>query len=129
MKHFKLKEFDKSDTNRRLYIDNTPSPQVEERLRQLVDYVLDPLREAYGKPIYVNSGYRCPALNRAVGGVAHSQHLTGEAADITGGNCQENRRLYELLRQLQLPVDQVINEHGFTWLHVSYGPRHRRMFL
>ncbi len=129
MKHFTLKEFVKSDTARRLGIDNTPSPQVEERLRQLVDYVLDPLREAYGKPIYVNSGYRCPALNRAVGGVAHSQHLTGEAADITGGNCQENRRLYELLRQLQLPVDQVINEHGFTWLHVSYGPRHRRMFL
>lgn len=129
MKHFTLKEFVKSDTARRLGIDNTPSPQVEERLRQLVDYVLDPLREAYGKPIYVNSGYRCPALNRAVGGVAHSQHLTGEAADITGGNCQENRRLYELLRQSQLPVDQVINEHGFTWLHVSYGPRHRRMFL
>ena len=129
MKHFTLKEFVKSDTARRLGIDNTPSPQVEERLRQLVDYVLDPLREAYGKPIYVNSGYRCPALNRAVGGVAHSQHLTGEAADITGGNCQENRRLYELLRQLQLPVDQVINEHSFTWLHVSYGPRHRRMFL
>ena len=87
MKHFTLKEFVKSDTARRLGIDNTPSPQVEERLRQLVDYVLDPLREAYGKPIYVNSGYRCPALNRAVGGVAHSQHLTGEAADITGGNC------------------------------------------
>ena len=129
MKHFTLKEFVKSDTARRLGIDNTPSPQVEERLRQLVNYVLDPLREAYGRPIYVNSGYRCPALNRAVGGVAHSQHLTGEAADITGGNCQENRRLYELLRQLQLPVDQVINEHGFTWLHVSYGPRHRRMFL
>ena len=129
MKHFTLKEFVKSDTARRLGIDNTPSPQVEERLRQLVDYVLDPLREAYGRPIYVNSGYRCPALKRAVGGVAHSQHLTGEAADITGGNCQENRRLYELLRQLQLPVDQVINEHGFTWLHVSYGPRHRRMFL
>ena len=129
MKHFTLKEFVKSDTARRLGIDNTPSPQVEERLRQLVDYVLDPLREAYGRPIYVNSGYRCPALNRAVGGVAHSQHLTGEAADITGGNCQENRQLYELLRQLQLPVDQVINEHGFTWLHVSYGPRHRRMFL
>lgn len=129
MKHFTLKEFVKSDTARRLGIDNTPSPQVEERLRQLVDYVLDPLREAYGRPIYVNSGYRCPALNRAVGGVAHSQHLTGEAADITGGNCQENRRLYELLRQSQLPVDQVINEHGFTWLHVSYGPRHRRMFL
>ena len=129
MKHFTLKEFVKSDTACRLGIDNTPSPQVEERLRQLVDYVLDPLREAYGRPIYVNSGYRCPALNRAVGGVAHSQHLTGEAADITGGNCQENRRLYELLRQLQLPVDQVINEHGFTWLHVSYGPRHRRMFL
>lgn len=129
MKHFKLEEFTKSDTARRMGIDNTPPPDAVARLQRLVDCVLDPLREAYGRPIYVNSGYRCPALNRAVGGVAHSQHLTGEAADITGGNCRENRRLYELLRQLRLPVDQVINEQGYTWLHVSYGPRHRRMFL
>lgn len=127
MKHFTLEELTKSETAQRLGIDNTPTPQAIACLHQLADNVLDPLRDAYGAPIYVNSGYRCPALNRAVGGAAGSQHLTGEAADITAGSKSGNRRLYELLRNL--PVDQAINEHDFTWLHVSYGPRHRRSFF
>ena len=127
MKHFTLNELTRSATARRLGIDNTPTRQVAANLKQLVANILDPLREAYGAPIYVNSGYRCPALNRAVGGSASSQHLTGEAADITAGSKAGNRRLYELLRNL--PVDQAINEHDFAWLHVSYGPRHRRSFF
>lgn len=129
MKHFTLDELTRSATARRLGIDNTPTRQAAANLKQLVANILDPLREAYGAPIYVNSGYRCPALNRAVGGSASSQHLTGEAADITAGNSRENRHLYELIRQLRLPVDQAINEHDFAWLHVSYGPRHRRSFF
>lgn len=127
MKHFTLDELTRSATARRLGIDNTPTRQAAVNLERLVDNLLDPLREAYGAPIYVNSGYRCPALNRAVGGAAGSQHLTGEAADITAGSKAGNRRLYELLRNL--PVDQAINEHNFAWLHVSYGPRHRRSFF
>lgn len=127
MKHFTLDELTRSATARRLGIDNTPTRQATANLKQLVANILDPLREAYGAPIYVNSGYRCPALNRAVGGAAGSQHLTGEAADITAGSKAGNRRLYELLRNL--PVDQAINEHDFAWLHVSYGPRHRRSFF
>ena len=127
MKHFTLNELTRSATARRLGIDNTPTRQAAANLKQLVANILDPLREAYGAPIYVNSGYRCPVLNRAVGGSASSQHLTGEAADITAGSKAGNRRLYELLRNL--PVDQAINEHDFAWLHVSYGPRHRRSFF
>lgn len=127
MKHFTLGELTRSATARRLGIDNTPTRQATANLKQLVANILDPLREAYGAPIYVNSGYRCPVLNRAVGGSASSQHLTGEAADITAGSKAGNRRLYELLRNL--PVDQAINEHNFAWLHVSYGPRHRRSFF
>ena len=127
MKHFTLDELTRSATARRLGIDNTPTRQATANLKQLVANILDPLRETYGAPIYVNSGYRCPVLNRAVGGLASSQHLTGEAADITAGSKAGNRRLYELLRNL--PVDQAINEHNFTWLHVSYGPRHRRSFF
>ena len=127
MKHFTLDELTRSATARRLGIDNTPTRQATANLKQLVANILDPLRETYGAPIYVNSGYRCPVLNRAVGGSASSQHLTGEAADITAGSKAGNRRLYELLRNL--PVDQAINEHNFTWLHVSYGPRHRRSFF
>lgn len=129
MKHFTIKELTASATAQRLDIDNTPTAEAVANLQQLVANVLDPLREAYGRPIYVNSGYRCPALNRAVGGVPSSQHLTGEAADITAGNNRENRRLLGLIKKMKLPVDQVIDEQDCTWLHVSYGPRHRRSFL
>lgn len=129
MKHFTIKELTASATAQRLDIDNTPTAEAVANLQQLVANVLDPLRETYGRPIYVNSGYRCPALNRAVGGVPSSQHLTGEAADITAGNNRENRRLLELIKKMKLPVDQVIDEQDCTWLHVSYGPRHRRSFF
>lgn len=129
MKHFTIKELTASATAQRLNIDNTPTAEAVANLQQLVANVLDPLRETYGRPIYVNSGYRCPALNRAVGGVPSSQHLTGEAADITAGNNRENRRLLGLIKKMKLPVDQVIDEQDCTWLHVSYGPRHRRSFL
>ena len=81
--------------------------------------MLDPLREWYGKPIAVNSGYRCPQLNRLVGGAASSQHLKGEAADITAGSREENRKLFEYIRE-NLPFDQLIDEKNFSWVHVSY---------
>ena len=129
MKYFTLTELTRSATARRLGIDNTPPQEAVTALAQLVGNVLDPLREAWGAPLYVTSGYRCPALNRAVGGVPHSQHILGQAADVTTGTIDGNRRLWQLLQSLKLPVDQVINEHGFRWLHISYGPRNRRHFF
>ena len=129
MKYFTIKELTRSTTAALRGIDNTPSQQVIDNLTALVDNVLDPLREAWRKPIRVNSGYRCRALNKAVGGVPASQHMRGEAADITGGSPEDNRELYSLMRRLNLPVDQAINEHDFTWIHVSYGPRHRRHYF
>ncbi len=129
MKYFTINELTRSTTARLNGIDNTPSQQVINNLTALVDNVLDPLREAWGKPIHVNSGYRCPALNKAVGGVPASQHMLGEAADITAGSREANRQLYSLMRQLKLPVDQAINEYDFRWIHVSYGPRHRRHYF
>lgn len=129
MKYFTIEELTRSTTARLRGIDNTPSQQVIDNLNALVDNVLDPLREAWGKPLHVNSGYRCRALNKAVGGVPASQHMRGEAADITAGSKDANRELYSLLRQLNLPVDQAINEKDFSWIHVSYGPRHRRRFF
>ena len=125
MKHFTLTELTRSATARRLGIDNTPPQEAVTALAQLVDNVLDPLREAWGAPLYVTSGYRCPALNRAVGGVPHSQHILGQAADVTTGTIDGNRRLWQLLQSLKLPVDQVINEQGYRWLHISHGPRNR----
>ena len=129
MKHFTINELTRSATAQRLGIDNTPPAEALAHLEALVEHVLDPLREAWGGPIHVNSGYRCRALNKAVGGAAGSQHMRGEAADITVGSRLDNARLYRLLQQLDLPVDQVINERDFAWIHVSYGPRHRREYL
>lgn len=129
MKYFTFDELSRSDTATRLNIDNTPSSAARSNLAALTDNILAPLREAWGKPITVNSGYRCPALNNAVGGSATSQHMSGQAADITTGNKVDNARLFQLVQDLGLPFDQLIDEQGFAWIHVSYSPRHRRQVL
>ena len=126
MKYFTIQELTRSDTAARLHIDNTPDSDQIRCLQLLVNNILDPLRDRYGHPIYVTSGYRCHRLNDAVGGAYNSQHTLGQAADITAGSPGENRRLYALIRQMRLPFDQLIDEHGMQWIHVSYGPRHRR---
>lgn len=103
-------------------------PQVKERiaLKQLVDNVLQPLRDLYGKPIKINSGFRSPLVNKHVGSKSEkSQHLKGEAADITGGSREENIKLYNLIRE-NLPFDQLINEYDFSWIHVSYKSKGNR---
>ena len=114
-----MKELTKSSTADKLGIDNTPTPEASVSLSNLVTHVLDPLREMYGKPITVNSGYRCPKLNAAVGGAKTSQHMRGEAADITAGSKTENKKLFELIRD-NLPFDQLIDESNYSWVHVSY---------
>lgn len=119
MKYFTMKELAKSSTADKLGIDNTPTSEASAQLSNLVTHVLDPLREMYGKPITVNSGYRCPKLNAAVGGAKTSQHMKGEAADITGGSREENKKLFELIRD-NLPFDQLLNESDYSWVHVSY---------
>ena len=131
MKYFTIQELTKSATAQRKGIDNSPSVQVRANLTALIEKVLDPLREAYGKPIVVTSGYRCEKLNRAVGGAASSQHVKGQAADIRSvqDTPEENKKLFDLIVKLGLPFDQLINEYGFDWVHVSYGPRHRRQKL
>ncbi len=129
MKYFTIAELTRSATASARGIDNTPAQSHIDNLRALVDNVLDPLRQAWGRPLTVNSGYRCPALNRAVGGAAASQHLLGQAADITAGSPADNRRLMQLCTDLRLPFDQLIDESDFTWLHISYRPHPRRQIL
>lgn len=82
MKYFTLKELTRSATAEAKGIDNTPTPEVEKNLTLLVENILDPLRLIYGKPITVNSGYRCPELNKAVGGSATSDHCFDEKTEI-----------------------------------------------
>ena len=118
MRYFKLIEFTASATARDLDIDNTPSKEAIENIEALVSKVLDPLRDAFGKPIYVRSGYRSVDLNMAVGGVKNSQHIKGEAADITANSREDNQWLFEYIRD-HLDYDQLIDEYNYSWVHVS----------
>lgn len=120
MKHFTIAEFVRSETADKRGIDNKLPKELLPNVQALVDNVLDPLREAWGKPITVTSGYRCPALNKAVNGSATSDHMKGCAADIAAGSQKENRRLFYLIQELGLDFDQLIDEKNFSWVHVSY---------
>lgn len=126
-KYFTLDELTASQTATRRGIDNTPTSEAKANLEALVLNILDPLREAIGHPITVSSGYRSPALNKAIGGARNSDHMTGEAADI---NCPAIgiQALFDFIRNSKLPYDQVINEFG-SWVHVSFTIRNRRQAL
>lgn len=129
MKYFTIKELCKSSTATQKRIDNTPNSEIVNNLKQLVDQVLDPLRKRYGKPITVNSGYRCEQLNKAVKGAVNSQHIKGLAADITAGSAAENKILFQLVQELNLPFDQLIDEKKFSWIHVSVSNKPRKQVL
>ena len=129
MKYFTIKELSHSDTALAKGIDNFPTAEATSNLTKLVDNVLDPLREKYGKPIRVSSGYRSAILNRSVNGATSSQHRLGEAADITVGSKEEYRKLFEIIKS-ELPFDQLIDEKDFSWVHVSFREgRNRKQVL
>ena len=131
--HFALSEFVSSQTAARRGIDNTPPPEVIERLTALCENVLEPVRAHFGRPVVISSGYRCPALNRAVGGAASSQHVKGEAADfeIPGISNVEVARWMER----KLNYDQLILEFytpgqpNSGWVHASWRPNFRNQEL
>ena len=129
MKYFTIEELCKSSTALSKGINNSPSPEIVNNLTLLVNNVLDPLREKYGKPISVNGAYRCPELNKVVGGSKTSQHMTGTAADITVGSPDSNKKLFNLIIEMNLPFDQLIDEKNFRWIHVSYSNKHRKQIL
>ena len=126
MKYFTINELCRSETASKHKIDNTPSAEIIANLTALVDNVLDPLRQAWGRPIIVTSGYRCEELNKLVGGVTTSQHKKGQAADISTGSTEDNKKLFELAIKLKLPYDQIIDEYGYKWVHISYSSTRRR---
>ena len=151
MKYFSIEELSKSASAERLAIDNTLPRAARQMLTILVEQLLDPIRRRYGAPIVVTSGYRCPALNTAVGGVANSHHIVGCAADIVapllspqggknqtapflssplggseGGCGDQTQYLFHLIVQMQregaIRFTQLIAEEGYRWLHISYVP-------
>ena len=122
MKYFTMDEMVRSDTARRKGIPNLPNEEEKANIRALVENVLDPLRELWGAPIVVTSGFRCTKLNRAVGGVAKSQHTKGMAADIRAMSRTtiDNKRLFDVAMRSGLPFDQLIDEYGYQWVHISF---------
>lgn len=125
-KYFTIGELCKSDVAVEKRIANTPDNTTIERMQALMEQCLDKVREMWGKPIGVNSGYRSAELNRAVGGAKNSQHLRGEAADITTGTKENNRKLFDLIVASDIPFDQLIDESGYRWLHISYCKDYNR---
>lgn len=115
-KNFSFKEFESSETAERLHIQNViTTAEVRDAVKALVSNVLQPLRDEWGGPLEINSGYRCPKLNKAVGGVSTSQHVKGEAADV---KCTDPAALARLAKSLGLPYDQMILYPSFV--HFSH---------
>ena len=120
--HFRLGEFTRSITAERLGISNEPNYEQLLAMKHLCREVLEPLREYHGGPIRITSGFRAPALNDAVGGVGCSQHLLGEAADLSVPSEEVARRWFQFLVR-HTDFDQLLFEHSARlrsrWLHVS----------
>ena len=140
-KYFSLEEFTRSDTARRLGIDNTPTPEHIKNLSDMCVNLLDPLREAWGRPLIVTSGYRGYRLNKAVKGSNTSAHCYGLAADIIPADTNEMDEFKifapKFLKQSGLPYDQYIDESRLNekaggnvwvseWCHFGYKDRKGR---
>ena len=126
MKYFGLSEFSHSDTAVSLGIDNTVPWEYIPKIQHFVHCVLDPIRERWQSPIYITSGYRCPALNKKVGGVENSYHTRGMAADITAKSVFYNTALYTEIRILHakglIPLTECYMERQGLYIHVAYDP-------
>lgn len=123
-KSFSYSEFEKTDVPGMQVKNTITSVDVRDSIKELVDTVIQPLRDAWDKPLAINSGYRCPEVNKAVGGVPTSQHVFGEAADVCPfgrnghGDIEVVRKLAITARDLGLPFDQMILYPSFV--HLSH---------
>lgn len=132
-KHFTLAEMTRSQAAARLRINNAPGPKEIAALKLVCEKVLEPVRVHFGKPIIISSGYRAPAVNKAIGGAATSQHCKGEAVDweIPG---LSNYEVAEWVHR-HLNYDQLILEHytpgqpNSGWIHTSYRVPYRNQEL
>ena len=125
--NFSYREFEKSSTAEKEGIINIiHTVQVRDSIKALVDEVLQPLRTAWERPLVINSGYRCPELNAAVGGVATSQHVKGEAADLA---CDDPLALAQLAYDTGLPYDQMILYPTFVHFSHKLEGEQRRQVL
>lgn len=124
--NFSIEELTYSPTAIKNHIDNTPNDEIRQNLEKLIYTILQPIRDEFKRPIKVNSGYRCKELNTLVGGSKTSQHVKGEAADITSS---DNRKLWNLIvsmiKDSKIIVGQLINEKNLSWIHISLGQKNQ----
>lgn len=121
-KYFKLPELLVTDSE----LINTPSWEAIINLNELCEHVLDPLRIAFKRPIHINSGFRTPEINKAIGGAKNSQHCLGIAADITAGDKEMNKLLFDVILSSGIGFDQCIDEKDYRWIHISYNKNGNR---
>lgn len=124
-KHITFTEATHSPTAVKLGINNNPNETQLEAMKLVAEKCFEPLRTWYNKPIKINSFFRSDLLNRAVKGSLTSQHKKGEAIDIDAGSKEENKKLFEYIKN-HLDFDQVINEYNYSWVHVSYSKTKNR---
>ena len=124
--HFSLPEITKSQTALRLGLDNTPDNDALTSLAILCEQVLEPIRKHYSRPVIINSGYRAPAVNKAIGSKSTSQHCKGEAVDFEIPGV-DNQEIYLYIGSGgNIDFDQCILEHYYAddfssgWVHISY---------
>jgi hypothetical protein len=120
-----LAEVTRSETAKRRGISNMPTPEHIENFKKLAANIFQPIREHFGKPILISSGYRSAELNKAIGGSLSSQHCSGEAIDIDmDGTDITNAQIFNYIKD-NLNFDQLINEHpkqgNPDWVHVSFA--------
>ena len=118
--HLELSEVIRSESAKRNGISNMPTPDHIENFKILATKVFEPIREHFGVPIRISSGYRSSALNKCVGGSETSQHSSGEAIDIDQDQTTiTNKQVFQYIKD-NLAFDQLINEFNYAWVHVSY---------
>ena len=124
MIYFSIEEMTKSATAKRLGIDNTPSDKIKKNLTLFIEKILDPIREDWGSPISVSSGYRCPELNKAVGGAKTSGHQYGFCADlqVKGDLRKFSNFVIEWMKDHHMKWDELLFEKSgnVTWLHFCW---------
>ena len=131
--HLDLSEVIRSDSAKRNGISNMPTPEHIENFKLLAEKIFEPVREHFGVPIRISSGYRSKELNAKIGGSATSQHCKGQAVDIDmDGTSLTNKQVFDYIKD-NLPFDQLIwefgNEDNPDWVHVSYVPNGRKQIL
>lgn len=131
--NFKLNELIYSSTAEVNRINNYPSPVEIDNLRALCENILQPIRDKWGSPLYVNSGYRSPILNRKVAGAPTSYHCSGNAVDITTRDTKKNKELFnmivDMIKNKEITVGELIDEHRYSWLHISNPIKEKNQIL